>query len=206
MKASVPRALVLDYGNVLTGPQRAAHVARMAARLDVKTDAFATVYRAEREPYDAGEPPEAYWQRVVARLGRAAMFTPAVLAALIAEDSGSWMDYREEVWRIAATFRGRGGRTGFLSNNVPPLMASLRAEGRLDVFHVVTASCEARVTKPDAEIFRVCLDALGVAPEDALFVDDYAENVAAAERLGMRALQFQGEDAVARHEALALGG
>ena len=38
--------------------------------------------------------------------------------------------------------------------------------------------------KPDPAIYRLALEQLGVAPERALFLDDRADNVAAARRLG----------------------
>ncbi len=199
---SRPRALILDYGYVLCGPQSPEHIARMAARLEVPPAAFSTVYWAERLAYDAGESPEAYWRKVAAGLDRAARFDPTLLAAMIEDDTRSWCDYREEVWELAGRFRARGGRLGLLSNNIPPLMARLRATRGIDAFFdVVTASCEVGLAKPGEAIYRRCLDALGVAPEDALFVDDVPANVATAERLGMSAFLFQGDDAIARLRA-----
>jgi putative hydrolase of the HAD superfamily len=194
-----PSALLLDYGNVLSLPQRGDGIEIMAARLDVEAETFLAAYVSARAAYDAGEPPDEYWRRVVTRLGRAPLLSPSLVAALIEDDTSSWSDQREEVWDIAAGFRARGGRTAFLSNNVPPLMARLRAERRLDqIFDVVTASCEVRVAKPDPAIFHHCLDTLGVAPGDALFVDDHPANIGAAARLGIHTFQFEGEDAVAR--------
>ncbi len=45
--------------------------------------------------------------------------------------------------------------------------------------------------KPDPEIFHQTLEMLGAKPPDALFVDDLAENVAAARNLGIQAFQFR---------------
>jgi putative hydrolase of the HAD superfamily len=200
---SRPGPIILDYGNVLSRPQRHDRVASMAARLDVPTDLFAASYVAERPPYDGGEPPNEYWRRVVSRLGRSALFSPSLLALMIEDDTASWDDYREEVWDMVARFRARGGRAAFLSNNVPPLMARLRAERHIDdVFDVVTASCEVGVAKPGAAIFQLCLDALAVAPGEALFVDDHPANIAMAASLGIATFHFEGEDAVKRLDAL----
>lgn len=196
------RALILDYGCVLCLPQRPDRVATMAARLDVPIDLFARVYRAERMAYDSGEPTEQYWRRVLAILDRASLFSPSFLAATVEDDAASWMDQAEEVWTIAADFRARGGRLAFLSNNVPPLMARLRAERRLEQsFDVVIASCEVGIAKPDPAIFHLCLDALSVAPADALFVDDHAPNIAAATALGIRTFYFDGDNAATRLRA-----
>ena len=45
--------------------------------------------------------------------------------------------------------------------------------------------------KPEPRIYELTLDALGVAPEAALLIDDLAENCQAARELGMRAVWFQ---------------
>ena len=47
--------------------------------------------------------------------------------------------------------------------------------------------------KPDPEIYRVALQKSGALPEDSLFVDDLAENIQAAERMGIKGLVFTGE-------------
>jgi HAD superfamily hydrolase (TIGR01509 family) len=52
-------------------------------------------------------------------------------------------------------------------------------------------SCRTRHRKPDPEAFLHAARTLGVAPGDCVFVDDAERNVAAAARLGMRALRFR---------------
>jgi len=59
-----------------------------------------------------------------------------------------------------------------------------------EVFDRHFYSCEMGVAKPDPAYFTHVLDALGVAPEEALFLDDTAENVESAARLGLHAEQF----------------
>ena len=46
-------------------------------------------------------------------------------------------------------------------------------------------SNEVGLLKPDPAIFETALDLLGVLPQQAIFVDDIAENVEAARELGM---------------------
>jgi len=65
-----------------------------------------------------------------------------------------------------------------------------------DVFQIerlvdqVIISAEERVAKPDERIYQIAIDRLGVRPEEAVFVDDVPENVAAAQRFGMKAIRF----------------
>ena len=46
------------------------------------------------------------------------------------------------------------------------------------------------VMKPGPEIFQLACDRFGLAPGDALFIDDSAKNIAAAESLGFHVLHF----------------
>jgi putative hydrolase of the HAD superfamily len=200
-----PRALILDYGDVLTHPQRPACVEAMATRLRVTLDAFRTAYWQHRLPYDGGQPAVDYWRRVLLALGHQPGDTTRseTLDWLVEMDVASWSDYREEVWALARAFKARGGRTGFLSNGIPEVVARLRAERALDAtFDAIVVSSQVGLCKPDPRIFQLCLDRLEIAAGDALFVDDKAANVEAAARLGLRVLHFSSADAVDRLAAL----
>ena len=69
---------------------------------------------------------------------------------------------------------------------------------------VALSSCYLGVRKPDKAIYQTALDILGRPPERVLFIDDRMENVAGALNVGMRAIQFQGEQAL-RKELVSLG-
>lgn len=56
---------------------------------------------------------------------------------------------------------------------------------------LIIISSEERYHKPQPEIFRIALDRLGVMPEEAIFIDDEARYIAAAQALGMHAVQFR---------------
>jgi putative hydrolase of the HAD superfamily len=197
-----PAGLILDYGNVLSRAQDQAWMDAAARRLGVEAAAFRAAYWQHRHAYDDGLPAAAYWQRVAAA-GRAAALAPSDLAWLIASDVASWSVYHDEVWALAARFRAAGGRTAFLSNSGPEVMARVRADRPLEArFDVVVISCEVGLAKPDPRIFRLCLERLGLPAGAALFVDDRADNVEAAAGLGLETLQFEGADALARLRAL----
>ena len=55
-----------------------------------------------------------------------------------------------------------------------------------NIFDRIFLSCEMNLRKPDKEIFRRVLREAAIRPEDTLFVDDNASNVAAAQELGIR--------------------
>jgi glucose-1-phosphatase len=64
----------------------------------------------------------------------------------------------------------------------------------VDVFDHRFLSFEMGLVKPDPEVFCHVCEALNVAPEDVLFLDDNAPNVEAAHAAGMQARQTRGVD------------
>ena len=60
--------------------------------------------------------------------------------------------------------------------------------------------------KPDKRIFKLILERLEVEPQEAIFVDDFAENVAGAAKSGLHTVHFKSrEQAIAEVKRL-LGG
>jgi epoxide hydrolase-like predicted phosphatase len=60
-----------------------------------------------------------------------------------------------------------------------------------DVFDHMIISAEVGVAKPDAKIYHIALEQLQVQPEEAVFVDDFIENIEACEEIGMGAIHFK---------------
>ncbi len=82
-------------------------------------------------------------------------------------------------------------KTGLLSNAWPDLRHAMQ-----DVWHIVDAfdeiviSAEVGLTKPDPAIYQLMLQKLAIEPSQALFIDDFIENIEAADRLGMETIHF----------------
>jgi HAD superfamily hydrolase (TIGR01509 family) len=77
-------------------------------------------------------------------------------------------------------------KTALLSNaHGDELRPVLSKHDLAELFDVVAISGEVGHAKPSAEIFHHVLAELGVSPEETLFIDDNAENIQAAERLGI---------------------
>lgn len=58
------------------------------------------------------------------------------------------------------------------------------------LFKHVVYSFQVGLTKPNKEIFLLVLKKLQVKPQECLFIDDYKNNILAAESLGMKTIQF----------------
>jgi putative hydrolase of the HAD superfamily len=186
------RLVIFDVDNVVVRYDRSRRVAVMAERLGrSEPEIWAAVFGSGIEDAaDAGElSAEEYLAALGERLGvpvsrevwvdaRAAATVPdppmVVLLAVVARripvvlltNNGSLL--REEYHRIA------------------PEVSALGLE--------MHASGDLRLAKPDPAVFRTVARLHGVAPEDALFVDDSAEYVAGAREAGLRAHRFTGID------------
>ena len=82
-------------------------------------------------------------------------------------------------------------KTACLTNN----FVALEAEARPDVaevfalFDAVFESSKLGVRKPDPEFYRVACDALAVAPDEVVFLDDLGVNLKPARQLGMHTIK-----------------
>ena len=99
--------------------------------------------------------------------------------------------------------RERGYKLAICTNNVREWERRWRAMLPVDeIFHVVIDSAFVGSRKPERRIYEITLEQLGVAPKDALFVDDIELNCTAAAELGLHTVWFRStEQAIAEIEA-----
>ncbi len=93
------------------------------------------------------------------------------------------------------TLRAWGLKLGAISNTVQPARYMQQAHvrrGLAPFFDVEVYSSEAGVAKPHPAIFRAALEALGVAPECAVYVGDRIRpDISGAQGVGMRAVLIE---------------
>jgi len=83
-------------------------------------------------------------------------------------------------------------RTAMLSNAWDDLRQWLEAEWKIaDAFDEIIISAEIGLAKPDPRIYRLALERLEVDPANAVFVDDFQENVDGALALGIHGILFK---------------
>ena len=98
-------------------------------------------------------------------------------------------------------------KTGLISNAWSGLRSIIHAEFPIDdAFDVVVVSAEEKTMKPDARIYQVALDRLGVRPEESIFLDDAKVNVEAANALGLQGVHFQSTGQAQRQIRTLLAG
>ena len=101
----------------------------------------------------------------------------------------------------------RGYRLAMLTNNVREWEARWRPMVPVDeLFELVVDSAFVGMRKPDAEIYELTLQRLGLPAAACVFIDDIEVNCTTAAALGMHAVWFRDTDqAIAEVEAALAG-
>ena len=194
MKKTSIRALILDYGGVISRPQDPRIVNTLICTLDVEPEAFETAYRSYRATYDSGHKTGAeYWQSVLKSLdidpGRIDIST------LIRLDVESWTRINDSMIRFISGIRSRIDNLSIISNMTDDTLSFLRnGFNWLELFDALIFSCEFGVNKPDMGIYRECLKKIEIPPAECLFVDDAAENIEGAAAAGMHTIHYSSFD------------
>jgi putative hydrolase of the HAD superfamily len=192
------KAVIFDYGKVLTYAPTEADWNTLAKTCGVSPDKFLPLYWEYRDAYDRAETNASiYWRQVAAGAG-ALIKNDAVVSELTRLDNEQWTKADPEMVDLARTVKRAGMKIGILSNMHFDMLKALRSKFEwLAEFDVQVYSCEMGMVKPTLEIYRKCCDMLSVLPANAAFLDDKMPNIEGARHAGMKALLFEGrrEDA-----------
>lgn len=197
---SAPKAIVSDFGGVLTTPLGNSFAAWSResgiALEDLGRALAASAERHGEHPLFVLERGELSEAEFIARL-ELELGGGRTLAGMT-ETYFEHLERNHEMIELMADLRGRGLRAALLTNNVREWESRWRAMlPEIDeIFEVVVDSAFVGMRKPEPEIYHLTVDRLGdgIRPEDCLFVDDIAINCDAARAIGMRAVVFETTD------------
>jgi putative hydrolase of the HAD superfamily len=184
------RAVIFDYGMVLTGPPAPEAHAALLRITGLPFARFESLYWADRHAYDEGKLTGlAFWQKLVREAGLA--LDEDKVEELNLWDARMWTTENRTVLDWQFKLKQRGLLTAILSNMGDNVLASVEREfDWIHRFDALVWSFQLHMAKPDPAIYRHVLKQLGVQPEEALFLDDKLINIEAAWALGMQAIQF----------------
>ena len=184
------RAVIFDYGMVLTGPPDTEAHDAMVRITGLPADRFETLYWSDRHAYDEGKLTGiAFWQKFLrdANLDLA----PSAVDELNQYDARMWTTQNPAMVAWQGRLKQHGMRTAILSNMGDSVLESIKREFNwISRFDVLVWSYQLHMAKPDPEIYLYTLQQLGTRPDETLFLDDKQVNVDAAVDLGMKAIQF----------------
>jgi len=181
------RAIILDIGGVLE------HTPDLATATRWEPE-FGPGWIHRVDPvFRAGELGEITLQQVHEQAA-AALGVPVARVEAFMEDV--WIEYLgtynaeiADYWRAR---RDEGYATAIISNSFVGAREREEAAYRFsELTDLIVYSHEVGMAKPDPAIYELCLERLGLPPQQTVFVDDVEENCAAARALGMSAVLFQ---------------
>jgi putative hydrolase of the HAD superfamily len=184
------RAVVFDYGMVLTGPPDADAHDAMVRITGLPPDRFESLYWADRHAYDEGKLSGiTFWQKFLrdANLDLA----PSVVDDLNRFDARMWTTQNPTMVSWQQRLTQHGLQTAILSNMGDSVLENIKREfDWIERFDVLVWSYQLHMAKPDPKIYLYTLQQLGTQPGETLFIDDKQVNVDAAIDLGIKAIQF----------------
>jgi putative hydrolase of the HAD superfamily len=190
----VLRAVVFDYGMVLSGPPYPETHEELKRLTGLSHEDFERHYWADRLAYDRGDLTGlAFWQNFAANAGLS--LSSAQIAQLNRLDAEMWTTLNPQTLSWHKQLKEKGLLTGILSNMGDSVLEIvLEKFAWVEDFDVLIWSYQHRMAKPEAAIYELLLERLGTSPEETLFLDDKLENIEAARKLGIRGLQFSTVD------------
>jgi epoxide hydrolase-like predicted phosphatase len=188
-----PRALIVDWGGVMTSPLQDA-MASWCEADGLDLDGFKAVMKewlgssygedAALNPVHAlerGEIEVPDFERELARRLRTRDGSEVEAAGLLTRMFAGFTP-QPAIGAAVRLAKAGGFATGLLSNswgNEYP------REGWDEIFDVVVISGEVNLRKPDHEIYQLTADRLGLEPAQCVFVDDLMPNIRGAAEVGM---------------------
>jgi putative hydrolase of the HAD superfamily len=187
------KALIVDYGGVLTSPLINSMTALVEAE-DVDAEQLRTVLRewlgrgyaedASDNPVHAlerGEMEVPDFERELARRLHTLDGSPVEPEGLLTR-MFSGFALQESMNEAVRTIKRAGFATALLSNSWG---SDYPREGWDELFDVAVISGEVGMRKPEPAIYRLTAERLGLEPSVCAFVDDHPANVRAAVDVGM---------------------
>jgi putative hydrolase of the HAD superfamily len=186
------RAIAFDWGGVFTvGTFDGRAVTALSALVGLDERIVGRAYYPLMEHFEAGafDLPRFHelLQDELAVEADEAEFRTAFLGAALE---------RSAMYDVLAAIPHEYG-VAMLSNNVAELCDRVRLDPRMARFEHFVFSNEIGVRKPDTPAFTVLSEALGVAPDATVFIDDNETNIAACRALGFHGILLDSPESFA---------
>ena len=188
---SVPVLVLFDLDGVLVHYDHAQRLQVLAQRSGSSVEAVSRALFESGLEHDADmglHDAQGQVDELARRLG-----TMVTLADCIAARRAAMATDRE-IMALAQRI-ARGAQVAILTNNnlllrdhLPAICPPLFPLFEMRVF----CSAQFKLAKPDPQIFRSCLAALGTDPGQAFFIDDKRENAEGARAAGLRSHHYRG--------------
>lgn len=187
---AAPQAIVFDWGNVIGFNDRSVVVNFMCDTFHFSENEFETANLEKRKAMKSGKTDVDFWIEFAQKKGIqlpkgwAGQYT-AVLKKSVGADPN--------MYTLIDQLKENGVRVGMLSNIDDRYTKLIRDFGFYTPFEPCLLSCEMGLEKPDPKAYELLLKTINLPAEEIVFIDDKAENVEAAQAIGIDAILFTSE-------------
>ncbi|MBN2443043.1 MAG: HAD family phosphatase [Spirochaetales bacterium] len=180
--------VVCDYGGVIGKKQNKGIIARICKLIGISIKDFDSLYRKERDSYDAGLlDRETYWNHKLESINKDPGSVD--IKTLFDLDIKSWLDINKETTHYLSSIKPKVN-LALLSNMPEDILPEIRKQSWYNLFDTGIFSCEEKICKPDNRIYDLLLKRIRSEPHEVLFIDDLEINVKAAQKNGINGIQF----------------
>ena len=204
MKAPIARALVLDFGGVISRTLFETHdLTEAALGLTPCSLKWLGPFALETDPLWAsmqrGEISERdYWLTRSREVGHLVGEDWQDMATFVKRARGADPEavIRPEAERAIRIVADAGFKLAILSNELDLFYGSEFRQKLplLDRFQVIIDATHTKVLKPDPRAYQMVLDELSLDPDACVFVDDQHRNIAGAKACGLQTVLFNVRD------------
>jgi len=185
------RAVIFDYGMVISLPQDPKVIEYIAGRAGVEKGIFETTLWSLRKEYDRGTiSGRDYYKQILSSLS--VSLDDKTIDELLELDLLSWKNINPETVSLMEDVKKAGYVLGILSNMPHDFLAWARKN--IPVFSMTQISlfsCEVNLIKPEEAIYKKLISLSGLKAEELVFFDDNPENVKSAVSMGIKAFLWK---------------
>lgn len=184
------KAVLFDFGGVLTSSGRSGFVTESVAKLYGVDPAEVQMHDTHAELRRGRGDIDALFAGLNRKYGK-----HVTKEMFVAETTHDYAPL-PTVYALAERMRDHGVTTAIFSNIFQVNADELRRRGSYDGFDPVLLSCEQGYAKPDPEFYDIAIKELGVAPEEIMLIDDQEKCLGPARELGMRVVAADSPDQI----------
>lgn len=186
------KAIIFDIGGVILTRWNNDNLHDYAIGLfNVDKDKYMAAFNSEIDTLQAGEITDVeFWKRVCNALE---IEPPAedVLDGIFSGVYKRTVKTDASMVELIKELKGKY-KLGIISNTIDDHVEVFKNFGFLEYFDDIILSNEVELYKPQAEIYNLSLEHLGLKAEETVFIDDLQPNIEGAEAVGMNAILFNG--------------
>jgi len=183
------KAIIWDFGGVLLRTEDPGPRQQLAERLgitprELEYRIFASDSSVQAQLGKVSS--DQHWENIRLHFNLPVEEMPGVIASFWAGDRLD-SELVDIIRRLQTRYR-----TALLSNAWNNLRSVLTNDWQvIDAFDEVVISAEVGLMKPDPQIYHLVLEKVSAEPQEAVFIDDFIENIEAACCQGMHAIHFR---------------